>query len=196
MRSHLTRILTIIAVGLAATVFFALASRKFNNPLPNFGALTEFELVDQRGERFTSDDLRGKVSVAGVFFTNCQGICPRIVAQFQRLDSRFSAGLPLRLFTVSTDPVNDTPEVLSAYAEEKNLDTGRWHLVTGETENVRSLIAEGFHFGTSEDPEVHSERFVLLDRDLHIRGYYSLAETTDMRDLHRAVSRLLRQEGR
>ena len=99
---------------------------------------------------------------------------------------------PVRLVSFSVDPANDTPEVLRAYAERFGAQQG-WLFVTGERNALHALIGEGFHLAVAERPEsentdgggliTHSDRFVLVDRNLQIRGYYHGTEPESVQKL-------------
>ena len=103
------------------------------------------------------------------------------MAKLQHTLAREGTGT-VRLVSFSVDPANDTPEALRAYAERFGAEPGRWLFVTGERAALYALIGQGFHLAVAErapnentDGEgliTHSDRFVLIDRNLQIRGYY------------------------
>jgi protein SCO1/2 len=102
--------------------------------------------------------------------------------------------------SITVDPANDTPEALRAYAERFGAENGRWLFVTGERTALHSLIGEGFHLAVAERAEsentdgegliTHSDRFVLVDRDLQIRGYYHGTEQESVQQLLRDIEAL------
>ena len=107
----------------------------------------------------------------------------------------------LASFTV--DPEHDTAEVLRLYAERFRADPDRWLFLTGPRAAIRELVTDGFRLGIGEAPPgdrentsvpiIHSDRFVLVDRELHIRGYYPGLEEEGVAELMRQIRRL-RQE--
>ena len=78
------------------------------------------------------------------------------------------------------DPESDTPRVLSEYARRYHADAKRWFFLTGERAQMLNLIQDGFHLSVATIPTgsdvntmiPHSPRFVLMDKDARIRGYY------------------------
>jgi protein SCO1/2 len=110
----------------------------------------------------------------------------------------------LRLVSMTVDPTRDTPEVLSEYAKRFSADPGRWLFLTGEKETIYKFAQEGFHLGALEIPHekrpesgathTHSSRFVLVDREAQIRGYYVSTEAEAMKRLRRDLKILLRSE--
>ena len=99
--------------------------------------------LDQNGRklRFHTDLVKGKVVVLSFIFTNCNFMCPRIGEGVARLQAALGdrVGRDVHLISVSTDPVNDTPEKLKAWAERFK-PKGGWTLVTGEKAEMDRLL--------------------------------------------------------
>ena len=150
-------------------------------PPPVLGVLPRFTLISQSGQPFGSDELSGQVFVCDFIFTRCASICPRLTEAMRRLDERYAAeGVSgVKLVSISVDPEYDRPELLTAYAAAHGIEPGRWSLLTGEPAAVRALLVEGFRVPTG-DPVAqgglvdiaHSGKFVLVDGESRIRGYY------------------------
>src|SRR5688572_30586376 len=103
--------------------------------LPIIGPVGEFTLTNQHGQTVTAADLRGQVWIANIVFTRCAGPCPvmtRAMADFQK-------SLPVPLVTLTTDPDNDTPEVLKRFGEKYGADFRRWSFLTGSKEQIARL---------------------------------------------------------
>ena len=103
----------------------------------------DFELVDQAGQKFDRNDLRGKLSVLTFIFTRCPvpEFCPRIMAEFQKLHAALDAREEVQLLSVTIDPEHDTPEVLREYAARFGADAERWRFLTGSPAQVDDLRA-------------------------------------------------------
>jgi protein SCO1/2 len=160
----------------------------------DLGEVPAFRLTERGGKAFGSEDLRGRIWVANFIFTTCPDICPALTAQMRRLDALLPEGeRPVRV-SISVDPVRDTPEVLRRYAETHQVGPD-WHLLTGERAAIATLLADGFHVafadgGPPERPITHSDRFVLVDERLRIRGYYHGQSDQDLERLARDVRTL------
>ena len=103
---------------------------------------------------------------------------------------------PILLVTFTVDPGHDTPDVLQAYATRAGAQS-HWLFLTGQRDVVANLLRDGFHVAFADDgpadrPITHSDRFVLVDRQLGIRGYYHGSEAADVDRLIRDA-RVLRQ---
>ncbi|HEY5950645.1 MAG TPA: SCO family protein [Kofleriaceae bacterium] len=158
-----------------------LMCRPEHKPLPDLGAVTPFNLVDQTGQPFTDAAMRGKVSIVSFIFTRCDTICPVITMKMARIQEKtFDLSRDIKLVSFSVDPVYDTPPRLADYAKKYGADPERWRFLTGPYDQVHALI-EG-PFMTSmlrvEDrpsgvPDIqHGGYFLLVDGNLHIRGVY------------------------
>jgi protein SCO1/2 len=72
------------------------------------------------------------------------------------------------------DPAYDTPEVLNTYAHQVGADPAIWKFLTGPKAQIENAITKGFLQPLSEgqnDEPIHSARFVVVDREGHIRSF-------------------------
>jgi cytochrome oxidase Cu insertion factor (SCO1/SenC/PrrC family) len=169
----------LVAVLVAVTAW-ALRTRLSAPDLPVLGQVPPFSLTDQRGETVTLDDLAGEPWIADFIFTRCTLSCPMMTTRMAELDD---GRVPpeVRLVSFSVDPDHDTPEVLADYARAFGASQ-RWHFLTGPKKEILALAVEGFHLALEPEPPegtappaepiAHSTRFVLVDGQGRIRGYY------------------------
>ena len=198
--------LLIIVVGVVSVYLWADLFRFARQPpvpaLQQLGALPAFDLTERRQAPLRLDDLRGKVWVADFMYTSCVEICPLQSAEMARLQTAFADHADLRLVSISVDPERDTPAVLSAYADKFQADPERWLFATGEPDAVARLAQEGFRLSAAsyvagdegqDYTFIHSNRFVLVDRQGRIRGYYRSTDPDDLVRLRRDLTVLLQQ---
>ena len=163
--------------------------------LPVLSTVPEFKLTERSAREVNSRELAGKVWVADFIFTSCAGACPSMTEKMRSLQETLPEEIQLVSFTV--DPARDTPEVLTQYAESYGADPARWLFLTGEKEVLYRLSIEGFKLavddtmGTEIEPITHSSRFVLIDQEGGIRGYYAMGDTTELDRLARDARSLL-----
>jgi protein SCO1/2 len=152
-----------------------------SSPAPVLGTLPDFELVDQDANGFGTDELAGSIWIADFIFTRCPDMCPMlssVMARVQRQLAKDPAFEDVRLVSLSVDPEYDTPAMLTAYAEKFGADPDRWTFLTGPREEIWRLSRDGFRLpvgdapGSADAPILHSDKFVLTDRQGRIRGYY------------------------
>ena len=148
--------------------------------LNRYGTVPDFSLTERSGKRVALRDLRGKVWVADFIYTTCKDTCPLESAEMSKLQEEWSDKPDLKLVSFSVDPDHDTPQVLSSYAQNFKADANQWLFLTGEKEQISRLIQEGFRLsaapvtesGSQDQVILHSPRFVLVDKETEIRGYY------------------------
>jgi protein SCO1 len=155
-----------------------------NLELQVYGPAPDFMLTERSSRAVTRQDLDGQVWIADFIFTQCGGICPLMTKEMRKLQDQLPA--EIRLVSFSVDPTHDTPEVLRAYADENGADRDRWLFLTGERDVMYRISKDGFKLavddtqGTPAEPITHSTRFVLVDRQGRIRGYYGMEDKDAM----------------
>lgn len=188
-------VLGIIAVALILSVLAFTAQRAGGaraDYLPRLYPTPPFELTDSHGESFGLDRLAGKVWVADLIFTRCSGPCPMMSRHMADLHEAFQNETDVHFVSISVDPEHDTPEVLETYAARFSAaDSDRWHFLTGPIDAVTTLSVDGFKLGYDGEPIFHSTRFVLVDRQGYIRGYFDGTESNDLVRLSKAISDLI-----
>lgn len=171
-----------------------------NRPLPSYGAIPPFHLVNQDGQPFDSEQLAGKIWIADFIFTTCPGPCPIISTRMSELQKPLGKS-DVRFVSFTVDPEKDTPEVLRAYADKLRKEPFRWDFLTGPIDAIASLSRDGFKLALAEGAEpgsgpVHSTRFVLVDRRGIIRGYYDALAADGVTKLLAHTNHLLREQPR
>jgi len=191
--------LILIPVLTAACLFFLRqveVARLANRALPNNGIVPDFQLTDQDGQSYGSEQLRGKIWIADFIYTTCPGPCPMISSRMSETQK------PLRdtdveLVSFSVDPEHDTPAVLREYAARLNAQPSRWHFLTGDKDAIYRLSRDGFKLAAAENGStgpIHSTRVVLVDRNGVIRGYYDATDADGVTRLLADTNHLLREQ--
>jgi protein SCO1/2 len=189
--------------GLALALALALVARSLRprGPLPVLGHVPTFQLLDGRGAAFTSESMRGHLSVVDFIFTRCTSSCPRLTARMSQLQDRFARqGGDVRLVSFSVDPDNDTPPVLADYAARAHADPAWWTFVTGPLDDIERTVVLGFKVsaakvakGAADYDVIHGEWLVLVDRRGDLRGYYAVTESQGFQSLLDDIAHLERE---
>ena len=164
-----------------------------------YHTIPSVELTAQSGKPFFTASYNGKVSLTDFFFASCQGICPRMTSQLTRVQDVFRNNPDFKIVSYSVDPVRDTAEFLQQYAEMFKADTAQWKFVTGPKKELYDLARYGYFLpvepgnGDSED-FIHSDQFVLVDRNSHIRGYYNGTDSAAVDSLIADIKVLLNEK--
>ena len=146
--------------------------------------ISDFSLLNQNGNSVTQEDYKNKIYVADFFFTTCPDICPIMTGNMLYLQENLK-DTNVMLASFSVTPKIDTVEVLKEYSTLKGVDDSRWNLMTGDKKQIYDLarksylVAKAIPDGKNHGM-IHTENFVLVDRDKRIRGYYDGTNIEDM----------------
>ncbi len=173
---------------LLAVLGFVLALTACSQHAPTLevlGDIPQFDLVAQDGQPFHSQALAGKIWVADFIYTTCPGPCPRMTSQMHQVQEAVAKIPDVRLVSFTVDPANDTPPVLAGYAKEHGASSAVWYFLTGPVPTLQMLDRDAFKLGNLDASMQHSTRFVLVDRQSRIRGYY---ETSDVGSIPKVIA--------
>lgn len=139
--------------------------------------IADFAFTNQNGKIITQQDYENTIYVADFFFTTCPTICPKMTDNMVWLQNQLKNNPEVKLLSFSVTPDIDTPEVLKKYAVEKGVDDARWNLVTGDKKDIYYLARKSYLAVKTGKPEelydmVHTENFILVDKNKRIRGFY------------------------
>jgi protein SCO1 len=144
-----------------------------------------FEFTDQNGQTLKRDDLLGNVWIADFIFVNCAGPCPIMTSRLADVQKQV-ARPDVKLISFSVDPERDTPAVLKEYAQRFGADHARWHFLTGDKTKIYQTAADMKITAvpaTADAPIIHSELFLLVNRDGKVVGVYHSNEESEMKRL-------------
>lgn len=139
--------------------------------------IADFAFTNQNGKVITQKDYENTIYVADFFFTTCPTICPKMTDNMAWLQNQLKNNPEVKLLSFSVTPDIDTPEILKKYAQEKGVDDSRWNLVTGNKKDIYYLARKSYLAVKTGKPEelydmVHTENFILVDKNKRIRGFY------------------------
>ena len=201
LRGLLWGVLALVIVGILGANLWSYVNQKPGvtaespivlSELAAHGQLPDFSLTDQFGASFASSNLHDKVWIADFIFTSCATICPPMTIEMATLQDEF-AGEDVHFVSFSVDPERDTPTVLRRYADNYGADGGRWAFLTGQKTAIYQLAHEGFNLATGHRGSeiLHSTRFVLVDQNQQLRGYYESRSPGSLQQLRKDIRTLL-----
>jgi len=185
------KLLAVFALVVALT-----ACSRHAPTLEVFGEIPPFDLVAQDGLPFHSQALAGKIWVADFIYTTCPGPCPRMTSQMREVQDA-ALKIPemrsaVRFVSFTVDPANDTPPVLAAYAKTHGA-APIWYFLSGPVATLQTLDRDAFKLGNIDGTLQHSTRFVLVDGQGRIRGYYDTSEPAAISKVISDVNALARE---
>lgn len=162
-----------------------------------------FSFLNQEGKQISLADVKGAVFVAEYFFTTCGTICPAMNKQMQRVQKAYLNNEQVKILSFTVDPEVDTVAQMKNYAEGHGAKTGKWHFLTGDKNKLYDLArksffvlkpAEAANQGDAGSDFIHTNNFVLVDKELRIRGYYDGTSTKEVNHLIEDIQILLEEK--
>ncbi|WP_299063419.1 SCO family protein [uncultured Polaribacter sp.] len=150
--------------------------------------IADFNLINQNGKTVTNDTYKDKIYVADFFFTRCQTICIAMAYNMSELQEFYKNDSDIMFLSHSVTPVMDSVSVLKKYADKKGVIDGKWNVTTGAKKHIYELARKSYFAvleegNGDENDFIHTEQFVLVDKERRIRGYYDGTEKADIEKL-------------
>jgi len=150
--------------------------------------IADFSLTNQNGKTITNKEYEGKIYIADFFFTRCKTICIAMAYNMSELQAHYKEDADVMFLSHSVTPVMDSVPVLKAYANNKGVIDGKWNVTTGSKKHIYDLARKSYFAvldegNGDENDFIHTEQFVLIDKDRRIRGYYDGTEKEDMKKI-------------
>ena len=151
-----------------------------------------FAFKNQNDDVVSLQDVKDKVFVVEYFFTTCGSICPVMTEQMTRVQAKYEGEEDFKILSFTVDPETDSVEVMRRYASKHNAVDGQWHFLTGNKKELYSLArnsffvlkpAEAANLGDAGSDFIHTNNFVLVDRQQRIRGYYDGTSISEVNQL-------------
>ena len=162
--------------------------------------LADFTLQNQLGDTVGWEDLQDKIIVADFFFTRCPTICPGMTQNMKRLAETIHNGKrvgdrtnrDIHFLSFSIDSERDSLPRLQYWANRFQINPETWWLLTGEKKQIYSLAIDEMKLGLVDGENVdsnfvHSSKFVLIDVNRQVRGYYNGLDPEELSQLQRDI---------
>ena len=165
-----------------------------------YHTIPPFYLTAHDGSIITDKTVKGKIYVADFFFTSCPSICPIMTSSMKVLHENTKDIEELLILSHTIDPERDTLAQLNKYIKAHELDTrDDWFFLYGSQEYVYEIGKDGYLINADVDKEaeggfLHSEHFVLVDREGRIRGMYLGTSPEEVNQLEKDIRYLINVE--
>jgi protein SCO1/2 len=162
--------------------------------------IADFSFIDQKGNIITQSEIEGKIHVADFFFTSCGSICPIMTKHMKKIDSIYANDKGLKLLSYSVTPWIDNVEVLKNYAAKAQITNPNWHFLTGSKAEIYKLARQSYFaeedLGFTKDSTnfLHTEHFLLIDKQKRIRGIYNGTLELEIDQLIKDIAILKKEE--
>ncbi len=157
--------------------------------------IADFELFNQNGDTITQADYKDKIYIADFFFTTCPTICPIMTGNMLKIQEQLKNDQDVLLLSHTVIPVADSVPQLKKYALEKGVNDEKWNLVTGDKKQIYELARKSY-LATKSDGDggpydmIHTENFILVDKEKRIRGFYDGTNSEAIEELMEDIKTL------
>ena len=156
--------------------------------IKKYHKIKDFSMKNQNGETITQEFYNDKIYVADFFFTTCPTICPIMTENMGYVQEKIKNDSDVLLLSFSVTPEIDTVEQLKKYSLEKNVIDSKWNLVTGNKKDIYNLARTSYLVAKTNGDGgkydmIHTENFVLVDKEKRIRGFYDGTNSKEMDQL-------------
>ncbi|MCX2718751.1 SCO family protein [Lentiprolixibacter aurantiacus] len=153
-----------------------------------YHTIADFSLVNQNGETVTQEDYKDKIYVADFFFTTCPTICPIMTKNMADIQKEILNDEEVLLLSHSVTPDIDSVAQLKKYAKKKGVLDYKWNLVTGDKKQIYELARKSYLAVKSDGDGgpydmIHTENFILVDKERRIRGTYDGTNPEEIKEL-------------
>nr|WP_294773973.1 SCO family protein [uncultured Flavobacterium sp.] len=167
--------------------------------IEKYHTIADFSFTNQNGKTITQKDYEGKIYVADFFFTSCGSICPVMSKNMIEVQKAFADNPKVMILSHTVTPEIDSVPVLKKYALKEGVIDSKWNLVTGDKKDIYSMARKSYLAVKLGKPEelydmVHTENFVLVDADKHVRGFYDGTKKEEVQKLIEDIKWLLTED--
>lgn len=177
----------ILPVYQPAMVNFELVDSTLQH-VKKYHTIADFALTNQNGKLVTQKDYENKIYIADFFFTTCPTICPIMTKNMAGIQDKILNDEDVMLLSHSVTPDIDSVPQLKEYALEKGVKDSKWNLVTGDKQQIYELARKSY-MAVKTDGDggpydmIHTENFILVDKERRIRGFYDGTDSEEMKKL-------------
>ncbi len=158
-----------------------------------------FNFINQDSNTITTNSVKDKVYIAEFFFTTCTGICPKMNGNLKQIVyDKYKHDTNFVILSHTVTPALDDVNRLRRYADSLQVDTKRWHFLTGRKEELYDAARKSY---TVDDPKnniedtmfLHTQFVALVDKKLRVRGIYDATYTKEMQECNNKIAELLKE---
>ena len=153
-----------------------------------YHSIADFKLINQNGDTVTQEQYAQKIYIADFFFTTCPTICPVMTANMVDIQKIIQDDDEVMLLSHSVTPEIDSVPQLKKYALEKGVIDAKWNLVTGDKKQIYELARKSY-LAVLDDGDggpydmIHTENFILVDKERRIRDFYDGTSSDEVAQL-------------
>ena len=170
----------------------------FNKRIPAISHVQPFNFINQDGQRFTDEAIKGKVAIVNFFFTTCTSVCPRMNNNLKPAYEALKNNPDVLLLSFTSDPLRDSAARLKRYADSMGVNTAKWVFLTGKKDSLYKAARYSFkvddpkNFVTNESVDfLHTQFVALVNRKGDVVKLYDGLKPSELQSIEGDVKNLL-----
>ena len=159
-----------------------------------------FGIINQDGQPFTNEDMKGKVAVVNYFFTTCTSVCPRMNNNLKPAYEAFQNNPDVQFLSFTSDPQRDSAARLKRYADSMQVNTSKWQFLTGRKDSLYQTARYSFkiddpdNFVSSESVDfLHTQFVALVNRKGEVVKIYDGLKPSELKTMNDDIKNLLNE---
>ena len=160
-----------------------------------------FAFKNQDGKLITEKDVKGKVYVAGYFFTTCKSICPTMNNYLKTVYEEFKNEKDFLILSHTCDPETDSVAQLKHYADSMEVNTDKWIFLTGRKDSLYNMARVSYtiddpanNLKSIEDQFLHTQFWALVDKNGDVRKIYDGLKIPEVNELISDIKKYLKEQ--
>lgn len=169
----------------------------FEKRIPAIGHVQPFAFTAQNGQRFTDENIKGKVAVVNFFFTTCTSVCPRMNNNLKPVYEALKSTPDVLFLSFTSDPLRDSAARLKEYADSMGVNTGKWIFLTGAKDSLYKAARYSFkvddpaNFVSGDVDFLHTQFVALVNKKGDVVKIYDGLKPSELKALESDVKKLL-----
>jgi protein SCO1/2 len=167
-----------------------------------------FSMVNQLGDTVDLYDIKGRIIVANFIFTHCAGICPAMTKNMRKVQTSFATykagrrtidSSVVQFLSFTIDPERDSVQQLKKFADRFEANHDNWWFLRGTRTELNKVAFEEFKVDQFNDEPIdssfiHTNKFVVLDKNYIVRGFYDGLDTVALSKMSRDIGLLMMEK--
>lgn len=165
---------------------------------PPIAKVEPFTFTNQDGKPFSSEQMKGKVSVVNFFFTTCTSVCPRMNNNLKKAYEPLKNNPDVLFLSFTSDPARDSAQRLKHYADSLGVNTAKWVFLTGRKDSLYNAARYSFkiddpdNFAANKDVDfLHTQFISLVNRKGEVVKIYDGLKASELKSLDSDIEKLL-----
>lgn len=160
-----------------------------------------FKFINQLGDTVTEKNVENTNYVVEYFFTTCKSICPIMNKNMMKVADKIKGNNSFKILSHTVKPEQDSVPAMLQYAKNHNADNTQWYFLTGSKRQLYDMARYSYLLNTDtiitqpiEDDFIHTQLFVLVDKNKRLRGFYDGTSEEEVGKLIKDIDLLKKEQ--